>query len=283
MSSARTGSPTCRLHAGGPRLSPSSGPPRVPRSSRRSRRRRGSTPPPGYAGRRTRRPRQDAEDRDERTQFQRIHVLAVACDVPVAGEHQPCSRGCQVEHRLGRLARAAQDPQGTRTVSTASQPATARSSVGTATTVFRPGARPASACSSRGSTRTTGRHPRPRSPAPARACADEFAPRGLELIIDGLEGLFAAVAGRSPPLTRFALARSGSPRVPVRVHPRISSRSLLLNPHREDGLHHDVQPPPSSGAPRCRLLSRSSNWMISVRARSGSGWSPPASATRTRS
>src|SRR5688572_10059651 len=106
---SRMGSPTCRLHTGRPWLSPSSRslphdcPPRVARKYSPARLhlvvedREASE-----AGKR-------AEDVHERLELPRVHVLAVARDVPPAREHQARSRTCIVEHRLGRARRVPVD------------------------------------------------------------------------------------------------------------------------------------------------------------------------------
>src|SRR3990172_2128142 len=51
-----------------------------------------------------------AGDLHERLELPRIHVLAVARDVPPAREHEACPRTRVVEHRLGRSRRVLMDP-----------------------------------------------------------------------------------------------------------------------------------------------------------------------------
>jgi hypothetical protein len=54
--------------------------------------------------------RQGTGDLHERLELPRIHVLAVARDVPPAREHQAGRGTCVVEHRLGRSGRVVVDP-----------------------------------------------------------------------------------------------------------------------------------------------------------------------------
>ena len=107
---SRIGSPTCRLHTGRPWLSPSSRSlPRttVHRVSLANTRRHAST----WSSRSAKRARRasGAGDLHERFELPRVHVLAVARDVPPAREHQPRPGRRVVEHRLGRSRRVAVD------------------------------------------------------------------------------------------------------------------------------------------------------------------------------
>jgi hypothetical protein len=68
-----------------------------------------------------------AEDVHDRIELPRVHVLAVARDVPPAREHQARARTRGVEHRLGRSRRVPLDPPRDQHDQHPSHPATARS------------------------------------------------------------------------------------------------------------------------------------------------------------
>jgi hypothetical protein len=106
----RMGSPTCRLHTGRPWLSPTSRSCRARRSARVA----GEHAPArlhlvvevGEASE----AREPAADLHERFELPRVHVLAVARDVPPAREHEVRPRSRVVEHRLDRSRRVLVDP-----------------------------------------------------------------------------------------------------------------------------------------------------------------------------
>jgi hypothetical protein len=142
---SRMGSPTCRLHTGRPSLSPPRGRSRARRYTACRWRTLAATPPPGRRGRRSERgARAGHRPFTSRSELPRVHVPAVAGDVPPAREHEarpPEARGRAPPGPFPT--KYPWTPRGTSTTSTPSHPATARlmtsrSSVAPGTTVMRP-------------------------------------------------------------------------------------------------------------------------------------------------